>query len=251
MNLLGKVSLGFAVALALAAYYIQTFVLPLPFWFYLPKYVHKLTTKSKAYEPIVWSKPTTKISSKPNIVVIIADDLGYNDLFGGVGIATPNIESIAANGVSFTNSYAGHATCAPSRASIMTGRYPSRTGFEFTPIPVPLAWAFTRPVENSDVQPIFHSKQVKHVPSLGDMKVPQNETFVSELLVNTGDYSTIYIGKWHLGESEGAKPTERGFQESLSFLKGASLYLPLDDPNVVTVTPESLMDEFLQVNLGD
>ena len=80
-------------------------------------------------------------ADKPNIVVILADDLGYNDLtFAGGGVAhgavpTPRIDSIARDGIEFTHGYAGNATCAPSRAAIMTGRYPTRFGFEFTPAP--------------------------------------------------------------------------------------------------------------------
>ena len=77
----------------------------------------------------------------PNIIFVLADDLGINDLtaFGG-GVAggavpTPSIDAIAQEGVMFTQSYAGHGTCAPSRAMLMTGRYPTRTGFEFTPTP--------------------------------------------------------------------------------------------------------------------
>ena len=77
----------------------------------------------------------------PNIVVIMADDLGYNDIstFGG-GVAggrlqTPNIDALAAQGAVFTQSYSGASTCAPSRAMLMTGRYPSRTGFAYTPMP--------------------------------------------------------------------------------------------------------------------
>ena len=77
----------------------------------------------------------------PNIVLILADDLGWNDLtFGGGGVAggtvpTPNIDSIAQQGVSFSNGYAANGTCAPSRAAIMSGRYGTRFGFEFTPTP--------------------------------------------------------------------------------------------------------------------
>ena len=77
----------------------------------------------------------------PNIIYILADDLGYNDIstFGG-GVAdgqvqTPGIDALAAEGAVFEQSYAGNATCAPSRAMILTGRYPTRTGFEFTPTP--------------------------------------------------------------------------------------------------------------------
>ena len=77
----------------------------------------------------------------PNIVLILADDLGWNDLtFGGGGVAggtvpTPNIDSLANDGVSFRNGYAANGTCAPSRAAIMSGRYGTRFGFEFTPTP--------------------------------------------------------------------------------------------------------------------
>ena len=77
----------------------------------------------------------------PNIILIVADDLGYNDIstFGG-GVAdgrvkTPHIDALAADGAVFTQSYSGAGTCAPSRAMMMTGRYPTRTGFEFTPMP--------------------------------------------------------------------------------------------------------------------
>src|SRR5262245_23394995 len=88
------------------------------------------------------SSPTAPADRRPpNIVVIVADDLGYNDLTwagGGVAggsVATPNIDSIAREGVQFSAGYAANATCALSRAAILTGRYPSRFGFEFTPAP--------------------------------------------------------------------------------------------------------------------
>ena len=75
----------------------------------------------------------------PNIILIVADDLGYNDIStfgGGVGtLKTPSIDRLAAEGAVFTQSYSGASTCAPSRAMMMTGRYPTRTGFEFTPTP--------------------------------------------------------------------------------------------------------------------
>jgi uncharacterized sulfatase len=72
----------------------------------------------------------------PNIILIVADDLGYNDIssFGGGvgGMQTPGIDRLAAEGAVFTQSYSGASTCAPSRAMMMTGRYPTRTGFEFS-----------------------------------------------------------------------------------------------------------------------
>jgi hypothetical protein len=75
----------------------------------------------------------------PNIVMIIADDLGINDLYGDHFQFTSNIRSVGEDGAIFYNAYAGHATCAPSRASLMTGRFPTRFGFEYTPVPKMMA----------------------------------------------------------------------------------------------------------------
>ena len=95
------------------------------------------------YKEVEWKQgPNQPISERPpNVVLILVDDLGYNDIstFGG-GVAdglvpTPNIDRLAAEGAIFTQAYSGTATCAPSRAMLMTGRYPTRTGFEFTPTP--------------------------------------------------------------------------------------------------------------------
>ena len=106
----------------------------------------KRRTPVGPYQEIVWSTgvdPQGRAPGKrpPNIVLILADDLGWNDLtWGGGGVAggtvpTPHIDSIAAEGVSFTNGYAANGTCAPSRAALMSGRYGTRFGFEFTPTP--------------------------------------------------------------------------------------------------------------------
>src|ERR1043165_9018317 len=74
---------------------------------------------------------------KPNIIVIVADDLGYADLGcqGSTELATPNIDSIAANGVRFTNGYVSCPVCSPTRAGLLTGRYQERFGHEFNPPP--------------------------------------------------------------------------------------------------------------------
>eukprot|EP01031_Cornospumella_fuschlensis_P020728 gene20728-25414_t len=103
-------------------------------------------TDIPANKPIAWMQgpaaaQATEGDRPPNIIFILADDLGYNDIStfgGGLGngkIKTPNIDALAASGVAFRQAYSGTASCAPSRAMIMTGRYPTRTGFEFTPTP--------------------------------------------------------------------------------------------------------------------
>src|SRR5205823_6129153 len=103
------------------------------------------------------------------IILILADDLGFNDLsFGGGGVAggavkTPHIDSIAREGVTMTRGYAGDATCAPSRAAIMTGRYATRFGFEFTPAP----GAFAKLLGHSNFgrwPPIYHPERERDVP---------------------------------------------------------------------------------------
>ena len=95
--------------------------------------------------PTNWTEGPLDISdkndSRPNIILILADDMGYNDISlhnGGAAdgsLQTPHIDSLAEDGIWFSRGYAANATCAPSRASIMTGRYPTRFGFEFTPVP--------------------------------------------------------------------------------------------------------------------
>ena len=88
---------------------------------------------------------TTNLERSPNIILIVADDLGYNDIstFGGGIIQTPSIDRLAKEGAVFNQSYSGASTCAPSRAMMMTGRYPTRTGFEFTPTPAGMGKAVT------------------------------------------------------------------------------------------------------------
>ena len=92
---------------------------------------------------IAWSTGTASAERNseqqpPNIVLILADDLGWNDIsMNGPNATaqTPNIDAIAAGGVTFSQGYAANATCAPSRAALMSGRYGTRFGFEFTPTP--------------------------------------------------------------------------------------------------------------------
>src|SRR5258708_33361693 len=86
----------------------------------------------------LWSarpKASTRAPAKPNIIVILADDLGYGDTsaYGSKVVRTPNIEALAASGVRFTDGHVTHPVCAPSRAGLLTGRYQERFGYEFNP----------------------------------------------------------------------------------------------------------------------
>ena len=160
----------------------------------------------------------------------------------GGTVPTPHIDSIAAEGVNFTNGYAGNGTCAPSRAALMSGRYSTRFGFEFTPTP-PGMMELTSFVGTGDRlrQPI----PIRKAESLPyeDMGMPASEVTIAELLAEQG-YHTAHIGKWHLGRSGGMAPQDQGFDESL--LMASGLYLPEDDPRVVNSKQDfDSIDKFL------
>lgn len=213
-----------------------------------PMYVFLLTDPIGPHRTVEWEDgPATAekpaVQRPPNIVVILADDLGYNDLShggGGVGngaLKTPHIDSLAENGVYFTNAYSGCATCAPSRASLLTGRIATRFGFEFTPAPKAY-WKLFAGFRKDGDRPLGYPKvkyfkeHEKDVPSFEMMGIPQDEVMLAELLKERG-YHTTMVGKWHLGGGPGMRPTENGFDEFVGFHHNASLYLPIDDPSVV------------------
>jgi arylsulfatase A-like enzyme len=191
----------------------------------------------------------------PNIVVILADDLGWNDVGaagGGVAggsVPTPNIDGIARAGVSFASGYAAQATCAPSRAALLTGRYPTRIGFEFTPTGKPFMRGLAFFMRNDDPPPVYHSEVADDYPPREEQGLPEAEITLAELLRERG-YRTLQLGKWHLGESPPFQPEAQGFDESLAFYVGGSMYLPEDDPDVVNAKQDfDPIDRFLWANL--
>lgn len=191
--------------------------------------------------PIEWASgadPAGRAPSErpPNIVVILADDLGWNDLtLNGGGVAggsvpTPNIDSLAKEGVNFTGGYAANATCAPSRAAILSGRYGTRFGFEFTPTPPGMSSIVPRIANRMPGrirQVVVNEGEQLPFDSLG---MPASEITIAELL-KQADYHTVHIGKWHVGGQNGMAAEAQGFDESLLMRSG--LYLPEDDPGVV------------------
>lgn len=225
---------------------------------YLPGLIGEWREPIAENRPISWAQgPASAPAGErpPNIILIVADDLGMNDisLYGG-GVAggavpTPHIDSIARQGVSFANGYAANATCSPSRAALMTGRYPSRFGFEFTAVPA----AFVSNLAHSDgaspYPPIYHKELNHDLPAYADMGVPQDQIMLPEILKPQG-YHTIHIGKWHLGEAEPLRPTAQGFDESLGMRSGGDLFMAEDDPQVVNAKlPWDPIDRFLWANL--
>ena len=132
-------------------------------------------------------------ADNPNIIVLLADDLGYGELGcqGNEEIPTPHIDSIAANGVRFTNGYVTGPNCSPSRAGFLSGRIPTRFGYENNPIGH----------RNED-------------PAIG---FPTSETTLAETMQDAG-YTTGLLGKWHLGSTAAYHPFRHGFEEFFGFM---------------------------------
>ena len=206
---------------------------------------------------IVWQQGPEKSTRAPadrppNIILIVADDLGYNDIstFGG-GVAggrlqTPHIDALAAQGAVFRQSYSGSSTCAPSRAMMMTGRYPARTGFGFTPMPPSMGRVITTVASEMNrtlPDPIYDAEAAANKLPFEFQGLPTEEVTLAEQLQEAG-YHTVHIGKWHLGRENGMAPHEQGFAESL--LMASGLYLPEDHPGVVNAKLDfDPIDQFL------
>ncbi len=146
--------------------------------------------------------------SSPNLIIILADDLGYADVgFNGcTDIPTPHIDKITENGIMFTNGYVSYCVCGPSRAGLLTGRYQDRYGFSRNPL-------FT--------------------PNDPEMGLPLSEETLADVLKQAG-YKSFAIGKWHMGAHESLHPLKRGFDDFYGFLSGGHRYFPeeltLNDP---------------------
>ena len=225
------------------------------------KFVSTIAEPILPTQQVDWAsaEPGTSSNSEelPNIIIILADDLGWNDISfygGGLGngaVQTPNIDRIAAEGVHFSNGYAGNATCAPSRAALLTGRYPTRYGFEFTPGPASaMNMMATFDSHREQLHPgYFLEENLSDFPPFEEQGVPTTEILLPEILASK-DYHSILLGKWHLGESEGYTPNDRGFDEFLGFLAGAAMFAEYDDPAMIKSIQEfDGIDQFLWPNL--
>lgn len=233
---LGALALG-----AFAAYRLY----PIPALALLQALIYPLA----APQEVTWAQGPpaagkTPAGRPPNIVVIVADDLGFNDItaFGG-GVAqgkvpTPRIDSLAHDGAAFVNGYAGHATCAPSRAALMTGRFPERFGFQSNATPAFQTKLVLDDLKsdpafaNRGVAPVIINEKALNEAVTEKVGLPLGEITLPQLVRQQG-YRTLLVGKWHLGETDALQPGARGFDEWLGFTAGAAKYLPNDDPNVV------------------
>jgi len=139
---------------------------------------------------------------RPNIVVFMADDMGYSDtgFTGSVDIKTPNLDQLAASGMICTSGYVTHPYCGPSRAGLLSGRYQHRFGFETNPA---------------------------YDPSNPYMGIDPAVTLFPQRLQKVG-YRTAVVGKWHLGAAQPFHPLNRGFDYFFGFLGGGHDYFSID-----------------------
>lgn len=150
-----------------------------------------------------WAAAQERTPVRPNMVVILADDLGYGDLgcTGSKQIVTPSLDKLARQGVFCSRAYVTAPMCAPSRMGLLTGRFPKRFGIT------------TNPNVQADYLPESH------------YGLPRTEKLIPEYLKPFG-YRSAVFGKWHLGHTKGYTPPERGFTRWWGFLGGSRDYFP-------------------------
>jgi arylsulfatase A-like enzyme len=151
---------------------------------------------------------------KPNIIFLFCDDAGYAD-FGFQGskvMITPNLDKLSKEGVKFTQGYVTDATCGPSRAGLITGKYQQKFGYQEINVPN------------------YMSKNSKYLGD--DMGLPVDQKTIADYLGDLGYKSAVY-GKWHLGNADRFHPLKRGFDEFYGFRGGARSYFPYKNFNGV------------------
>jgi arylsulfatase A-like enzyme len=156
-----------------------------------------------------------ELARKPNVVVIVADDLGYADVgFQGCkDIPTPHLDALARSGVVCTNGYVSHPFCSPTRAGLLTGRYQQRFGHENNP---------------------------KWLPEDRDVGLPLDQVTLADAMKGAG-YVTGAVGKWHLGAHPSLHPNRRGFDHYFGLLGGGHQYF---DHNQFKTNPAKARQEY-------
>lgn len=175
--------------------------------------LHATATAAASLTLALWAPAADR---PPNIVIILADDLGYGDLgcYGSPTIATPNLDRMAAEGLRFTDFYVASEVCTPSRAALLTGRYPVRSG-------------------------MYGKRRVLFPNSSGGL--PAGEITLPEALKARG-YATAHVGKWHLGIHEGSRPLDQGFDQSFGLPYSNDMDARPDLPKGSTGSPTPPID---------
>ncbi len=173
-------------------------------------------------------------NSKPNIIFILMDDLGWRDLscYGSTFYETPCVDRLARDGIRFTDAYAACPVCSPTRASIMSGKYPARIGV-------------TNYIDHGDSHP--SRGRVIDTPYIKEL--PLAEASVATAL-RDGGYQTWHVGKWHLGREQ-TWPLQHGFDANIGGCDMGCPYHGYFSPYKITTLPEGPDGEYLTDRLTD
>ena len=187
---------------------------------------------------VIACSATAGESRPPNVVVFLVDDLGARDVgcYGSTFYETPNVDRLAAEGMKFTAAYSACPVCSPTRASMMTGRYPQRSGItDFIHV-------------GRKNQPDGWTRNTPLLPALYEDHLDLNETTIAEALRDAG-YATFFAGKWHLG-GDGFLPSDQGFDVNKGGRESGSprsYYSPYGNPQL----PDGPPGESLTLRLGE
>ena len=184
--------------------------------------------------PAKYSELKNQNTQLPNVILIVADDLGYNDISanGNELIQTTNIDQIGRDGINFSRAYATASVCAPSRAAFLTGNYQHRYGFEF----LPDLFNYGPRVRKADFKRFGHQDNFK---MWYEKDIPINQRGLDPYVNTIGDYlkkmgyQTSVIGKWHMGTHPKFRPENYGFDYHYGITGAASLYAPIGKENIV------------------
>ncbi len=173
----------------------------------------------------------TDTTSRPNIILILADDLGKYDisLYGHPIVRTPNIDRLAKSGARFEQGYVSASVCAPSRAGLLTGRYQHRFGFasqtQENYLDNRLQYYGMNAFIDSYPWKIKRMDKVPNAEAMAKQGLPPSEITIGDALKAKG-YKTALIGKWHLGKNKGQTPCDFGFDYQYGFYASHSLFIP-------------------------
>lgn len=196
-------------------------------------------------------EPPAAKADTPNVVIILADDLGKHDIsLHGGPVPTPHIEALARSGVTFSQGYVVSPVCSPSRSGLLTGRYPQRFGNE---LQIGDLYPSTR-VELLLAKAILYPTHLKPLPrevyptmaSLRAQGLRQSELTFADLARWRG-LATGIIGKWHQGNAPGLTPLERGFDYHFGFYSAATTYVPEETEFIASHMHWEVTDLFLRL----
>lgn len=189
-------------------------------------------------------------STKPNIILITADDLGLTDisLYGSPHLTSRHLDRLGAEGVVCTEGYATSPICSPSRAGTLTGRYQQRFGYELQPqsrYPKNrMEYYVFKHFIDTDNWKVNHNVSYPDAEAQKKQGIPPAEYTLAELLDAAG-YATAMMGKWHVGHHERLVPTARGFDEMYGFYEAFTLFADTTAPNIVNHQHSDFSNDYI------